>query len=1735
MTNRLTLRAVLGAFFVFVLATAPESRAGEFLFVDQFENTATLTGRVLDTNAFVGDEIELPVEGVVVTLLGVPGASVTGPDGTFVLRNVPPGEQVLDLDSDSAASAPNGDSYAGFRERIVLQGFNNVQRPFYLPRIDASSLTTIDPARTTVVENPNLGISMTVVAGSAMAEDGQLFDGQLSISEVPDGLAPAALPDFLEPGLLITVQPVGVTFSPPAPISFPNFDNLPPGSETDLWSLDPELGQFAIVGTGRVSADGERIETISGGIVAADWHAPPPPPPRKSDGDDDAPPDCDGCCPSCSSAVGSSVDLFNGEFSETLRLPGVMSLNREFAPEFVYQSKRAFPLSVVPVNSGIVGRAAMPNLISYRGFIDGELVQDEIFIDTTTLAQRGVVGPPADEPFRVAVPFDNRARATGIHDANVMVTSIYDRSRISAPNPSALTVVNEIDSPFGAGWSLAGLDRLVLDAPGTIRERLLLVKGDGGSIQFAEQLTGVNPDGIITIVIPQNTSCCWDIETDAMIAILDDMGLASQLIVGSDFTTEVLDASRLVIFMDFTFRHNADNPTIQQIADVLKLAQDNGVPTFYIGQEPAFLNNAGQNPEFMALWLSLLNLEIASATAGGEGVVTVTDATHPIFDGPAGALTQFNVSGDVDVTRGSNTGETTIAESAAADIVLVEESAPGGRNVTMNTTVAVNQPVADRPDLALIVENAVVWLLQSPSLTSGFFGEGRFAAVDGDFSGIVRDEEAGTFTRVLRDGAVQLFDANGLLTSVMDRNGNTSAYAYDGQGRVQTITDPVGRVTTFAWDAAGRLDSITDPAGRVTEFDVDAAGNLVEVTFPDGSTRGFGYDARHLMTSQTSPRGFTTRYAYDGLGFFSRSTQPDGSVRQVNPAQKVGLVDTGGGLGSAGNPAPIVRPATALSGFTDPEGRVLTAATGRFGEPVSVIEPSGVLRTIERDADGNPVLEDAPGSNRISRAFNSQGRPISITDETLGGTVEYTYDPANGLPQSIMETGVGTATAQYDANDNLVAVALPSGLDLSWTIRADGQAASRIDWLGLPTTFEYDVLGNVAAVIAGPAPVQRRTEFGRDAAGMVSSLTDGEGNTKLVETDAMGRLTAMMWPDSRRVEFGYNSDGQRISLVNPAGSVYGFVYDDVGRMTAEQYPPVTGGGSNQMTYGYDASGRLSSVIRADGSAVTYVRDSAGRIIQINMPQGSYAFTYDSISGLQTGATSPQGLSQQFEFMGGLPIAVEWQGPIAGRVEYEYDASGRQSALIVGGDRYDHAYDANDNPTQVGAFTVGYEAATGQPVSTTLDIVDEAMTYNVFGELETHTVSAGGNTLYDVSYTRDLLGRVTQRVETVQGITRTLDYEYDASDRLVEVREDGSIAFTYNYDANNNRIDSGAILDAQDRLLSWPGLDFSYSADGERVQEIDGATTTQYSYDAQGSMIGASLPDGRVVEYLLDGQGRRVGKRVDGQLVGGWLYTNATKPVARLDATGQIDQRYIYATTSQAPVYMETSGGQRYRIISDHLGSVRLVVDSLTGVIVQRVDYDPWGRITMDTNPGFQPFAYTGGLYDPDTGLHNFGQRDYDASTARWMTRDPIGFDGGQFNLYEYSASDPINRTDRSGLESDDPSVAGTTVNVVSGLHAPSGVSEGAGAVGALVDIAASEIGGVKFTEALFSASNSLGGTHAGRMANEMLTRFGNEVGVNANTPQVLEFLQRNGNQEKLNAINRKLDQLEEDSGGPSCR
>jgi len=112
----------------------------------------------------------------------------------------------------------------------------------------------------------------------------------------------------------------------------------------------------------------------------------------------------------------------------------------------------------------------------------------------------------------------------------------------------------------------------------------------------------------------------------------------------------------------------------------------------------------------------------------------------------------------------------------------------------------------------------------------------------------------------------------------------------------------------------------------------------------------------------------------------------------------------------------------------------------------------------------------------------------------------------------------------------------------------------------------------------------------------------------------------------------------------------------------------------------------------------------------------------------------------------------------------------------------------------------------------------------------------------------------------------------------------------------------------------------------------------------------------------------------------------------------------------------TQNNQKYYLHYDQVGSLRAVSDT-AGAIIKEVSYDTFGNILTDSNEAFKvPFGFAGGLYDNDSGLVRFGYRDYDPYTSKWTAKDPIGFDGGDSNLYGYVLGDPVKFFDANGLD-----------------------------------------------------------------------------------------------------------------------
>jgi RHS repeat-associated protein len=224
-------------------------------------------------------------------------------------------------------------------------------------------------------------------------------------------------------------------------------------------------------------------------------------------------------------------------------------------------------------------------------------------------------------------------------------------------------------------------------------------------------------------------------------------------------------------------------------------------------------------------------------------------------------------------------------------------------------------------------------------------------------------------------------------------------------------------------------------------------------------------------------------------------------------------------------------------------------------------------------------------------------------------------------------------------------------------------------------------------------------------------------------------------------------------------------------------------------------------------------------------------------------------------------------------------------------------------------------------------------------------------------------------------------------------------------------------------------------------------TTTYTYDVLGNLTRVVLPNATIIGYLIDGENRRVGKKVNGTVVKRWLYHDGLKPVAELDGTGALVSQFVYGSNPNVPDYVVKSG-VKYRIAADQLGSVRLVINVSTGAIAQVMQHDAWGNVVQDTSVGFTPFGFAGGLYDSDTGLVRFGARDYNPVVGRWTAKESDRFAEGP-SLYAYAGADPINLLDPTGHYAAVATGAEVGAEVGAAVGGPAGAVVGA-VVGAAV-------------------------------------------------------------------------------------
>lgn len=933
-------------------------------------------------------------------------------------------------------------------------------------------------------------------------------------------------------------------------------------------------------------------------------------------------------------------------------------------------------------------------------------------------------------------------------------------------------------------------------------------------------------------------------------------------------------------------------------------------------------------------------------------------------------------------------------------IINVEDS----RNIYLQEIGPIPLPPSvDIYNFAFMQENNMVWVSpwdQYPSFFIPFSGK---LASDGEFDVLSEDGKE-----------VYRFSARGLHLRTMNAELNSikSIFNHNEDGYLTSVQDQDGNVTVLERDNLKNLTAIVGPFGHRTTLKYDASGYLQTLTDPMGFESSYTYIGEGLLSSFTNPRNFTTQYRYDGMGRLIGDKDP------LNSEKTLSRVDTSSGYEVTMQSAEgrinrfkfEILPQYELSTNTFPDGTSERRYTKNKGSLEENFGPSGVSEVVTKVPNQRWSNTLVPKSVKVempsgiksvstiseSYSFVNPDDPLSlnsktksVTLEALGTWISQSTYSENGLVRTNRTPDNVERSETFDSKGRLTKSSVPGVEDVEFSYNSRGQLIESQQGDRI-TAYTYDSLGNLASVTN---PINETTRY---------------------EYDLNGRLLKTKLPNQSQITYLYDESSNLKSIKLPDGSMNEFQFDAKDRNQIRFEPDIDS--QEYLTqWTFNRDDQVTQTQLPDGSVVQKIYDDSGREINLATTSGNFGTEFDSTTGEIAAFTSPGGNRVTFTRDGSLVTQVKWEGEVDGSVSYTYGNHFRISSISIGNISNRYGYTLDGEVNTAGDLSISRNIQNKLITGTALGGITTSHTYNAFGEMVSFNVAVSGQSKLNFIYKHDKLGRISSITSTDEsGVSSVREFEYDSVGRLKRETLDGQEK-AYTYDLNGNRNPDSYIYDTQNRLLETDLYSYHYGRNGslkERVQKSDNSITA-YSYDVLGNLKAVSKA-GLDVSYVVDGQNRRIGKKKNGILVQGLLYKDQFKPVAELDGAGNIVSTFVYGSRSNIPDYM-IKAGRTYRIVSDHLGSVRLIVDTQSGAIAQKMNYDVWGKVIEDSNPGFQPFGFAGGIYDQDTGLVKFGARDFDAEVGRWVDKDPIRFDGG-LNFYIYAENDPINNIDPSGLK-----------------------------------------------------------------------------------------------------------------------
>ncbi len=898
---------------------------------------------------------------------------------------------------------------------------------------------------------------------------------------------------------------------------------------------------------------------------------------------------------------------------------------------------------------------------------------------------------------------------------------------------------------------------------------------------------------------------------------------------------------------------------------------------------------------------------------------------------------------------------------------------------------------------------------------------------------------------------IYFFNADGLheKTVFADTNAMKYQFSYDANKFINSVVDAHGKTLTIGRDSQNRLSSMTGAYGQVYQFVVDSNNNYVtSITDPLSNTYHMNYTVDGLMTSYQKPEGQTSLYEFDLGGNLTKVTEPNGGYKILTklPDDSVRMT-TSENVVSTYKFTNLWPDVDKFIYISSDNKTVSTEMNSKYNSNWSV--DSVGTTTFSQNFSHPRFPGFASYAGQTTKTFQNNfgsyysGQGISITQKPDGfNFIENT--------QIIDSTGVAT-TSLFDSEFKTTNLTTITGQKMSSQMDDQTKIINQQFAQFLPVYYNYDAQGRMIQISQG----QRITAMTYDQNGFLNKIVDPENRETYFINDVIGRVLKTIYPDTAETLLQYDKNSNITGITPPQRMIHLFVHNAMDLLSSYTAPD----SSNGRSLNYDTDNRLRSIASEENKITNYSfgadlgAANNNKVINVNAGAFGIQYEYDQNQKNILAANSTDGIGIFYQRISDdVLLSKDYSGAQAApaKISYVYSPNGlKLTSEIIHVNNEDFVIpivlDRDNRLVQADNLYIQRDPQSALPVQKFFNGFQENIVYSSYGEISERSYKYNNILIYSETYTRDKLGRITNKlvndfinnnlnitnlITAPLQTTKNFSYTYDLKGRVKTISENNQLATTLNYDIQGNRTSAtdnnnitryAATYNTKDRITSYDfnnqHITLNYSEDDTYVEKnnITLNTAEKYSYSTLHQLQSVeqiSPTQTKTIKYLTDGENKRSAKLINNVPDSYFAYDKNGRLVLEFDENKAGTARYIYGTQDHSPDVMNSEFTSIF--IKDQLGSILYVIDT-SGTVKQKLEYNVFGKVETDTNPGYQPFGYAGGIYDHDTGLVRFGARDYDGSTGRWLTRDPILFSGGDTNLYGYVGNDFVNRVDPSGL------------------------------------------------------------------------------------------------------------------------